>query len=150
MRWLKVLSCDYIRKGLSHLALFLAAHLNYDATHSPSQNGIAERLNKYLIERLISVCKAKKIPLFLWPQLIQAIAHIKNRSYNSIIEKTPYEALYNKKPNINHIRILGSLTFVLKNKREYKLIEKSDIGILVGFESVNNFIFGELEVFIRI
>ena len=61
----------------------------YTSPYSPSQNGIAERLNKYVIERIISVSKAKKIPLFLWPQLIQAIAHIKNRSYNSVIKKTP-------------------------------------------------------------
>jgi hypothetical protein len=112
----------------------------YTSPYSPSQNGIAERLNRYLVERLISVSKAKKIPLFLWPQLLEAIAHIKNRSYNSVIEKTPYEALYDKRPNIDYIKILGSLTYVLKNKKEHKLEEKSEKGILIGFESANNFL----------
>ena len=112
----------------------------YTSPYSPSQNGIAERLNKYLIERLISVCKAKRLPLFLWPYLLQGIAHIKNRLYNSVIKKTLFEALCGKLPIIDYIRILSSLTYVLKNKRAHKLADKSDRGILVGFESSNNYL----------
>ncbi|CAL3964919.1 unnamed protein product [Diplocarpon coronariae] len=68
------------------------------------------------------------------------ITHIKNRSYNSIIGKTPYEALYGKKPNIDYIKILGSITYVLINKNQNKFAEKSNKGILIGFESPNNFL----------
>ncbi|CAL3972652.1 unnamed protein product [Diplocarpon coronariae] len=71
---------------------------------------------------------------------LDSIAYIKNRSYNSIIGKTPYEVLYGKKPNIDYIKILGSITYVLINKNQNKLIEKSDKGILIGFESPNNFL----------
>ncbi|CAL3971482.1 unnamed protein product [Diplocarpon coronariae] len=69
-----------------------------------------------------------------------SIAYIKNRSYNSIVGKTPYEVLYGKKPNIDYIKILGSITYVLINKNQNKLAEKSDKGILIGFESPNNFL----------
>ena len=71
---------------------------------------------------------------------IQGIAHIKNRLYNSVIKKTPFKALCGKLPTIDYIRILGSLTYVLENKRAYKLANKSDRGILVGFESSNNYL----------
>ncbi|CAL3961970.1 unnamed protein product [Diplocarpon coronariae] len=71
---------------------------------------------------------------------LDSIAYIKNRSYNSIIGKTPYEVLYGKKPNIDYIKILGSITYVLINKNQNKLAEKSDKGILIGFESPNNFL----------
>ena len=37
----------------------------FTSPYSPSQNGIAERLNRYLVERLISIIKEKNIPLFL-------------------------------------------------------------------------------------
>ncbi|KAK6581554.1 hypothetical protein PZA11_006245 [Diplocarpon coronariae] len=37
----------------------------YTSPYSPSQNGIAERLNRFLIERLISVCKERNIPIYL-------------------------------------------------------------------------------------
>ncbi|CAL3962787.1 unnamed protein product [Diplocarpon coronariae] len=71
---------------------------------------------------------------------LDSIAYIKNRSYNSIVGKTPYKVLYGKKPNIDYIKILGSITYVLINKNQNKLAEKSDKGILIGFESPNNFL----------
>ncbi|TVY50647.1 hypothetical protein LCER1_G009225, partial [Lachnellula cervina] len=71
------------------------------------------------------------------------IIYIKNRTYNSIINKTPFKALTDKKPFIGYIKILGSLvyTLVLKETRKYsKLSEKGNKGILIGFESANNFL----------
>ena len=68
------------------------------------------------------------MPLNLWPYIVQAIAHIKNRTYNPIINKTPYEALIGSKPNIAYIRILGSLAYTLisKEKRISKLDNYKD------------------------
>ncbi|TVY37749.1 hypothetical protein LCER1_G008791 [Lachnellula cervina] len=66
-----------------------------------------------------------------------------NRTYNSIINKTPFEALTNKKPFIGYIKILGLLvyTLVLKETRKHsKLSKKGNKGILIGFESANNFL----------
>jgi hypothetical protein len=114
----------------------------YTSPYSAPQNGISERLNRFLIERLIAISKEKSIPLTLWPYLVQAIAHIKNRTYNPIINKTPYEALIGNKPNIAYIKTLGSLAYTLvpKEKKLGKLDNKANKGILVGFESSNNFL----------
>jgi hypothetical protein len=114
----------------------------YTSPYSPPQNGIAERLNRFLVERLIAISKEKSIPLKLWPYLVQAIAHIKNRTYNPIINKTPYEALIGTKPNIAHIKTLGSLAYTLipKEQRVGKLYDKANKGLLVGFESTNNYL----------
>ncbi|EKD11952.1 hypothetical protein MBM_09882 [Drepanopeziza brunnea f. sp. 'multigermtubi' MB_m1] len=67
-------------------------------------------------------------------------SHIKNRSYNSVIKKTPYEALYGQKPYIGYFKILGSLAYILKNKRDNKLADKDEKRLLVGFESANNYL----------
>lgn len=37
----------------------------YTSPYTQAQNGISERLNRYIIERLISISKEKKIPLKL-------------------------------------------------------------------------------------
>jgi hypothetical protein len=118
----------------------------YTSPYTPYQNGIAERLNRYILERLIAVCSDKNIPLKLWPYIVQAIAHIKNRTYNSIIKKTPYEAITKTKPNISYIRILGSLAYVLDPKETRtntdigKFAHKANKGILIGFRSSKNFL----------
>ncbi|TVY50242.1 hypothetical protein LCER1_G008511 [Lachnellula cervina] len=75
--------------------------------------------------------------------IVQAIIYIKNRTYNSIIDKTPFEALTDKKPNIGYIKILGSLVYTLvpkETRKHNKLSEKGNKGILIGFESANNFL----------
>ncbi|CZT11343.1 uncharacterized protein RCO7_11376 [Rhynchosporium graminicola] len=74
------------------------------------------------------------------PFKIKGIAYIKNRSYNSAIKKSPFEVLFGKKPTLNYIRVLGSLTYVLINKRTNKFEDKSDRGILIGYKSANNFL----------
>ena len=119
----------------------------YTSPYTPAQNGIAERLNKYVLERLICLCKEKNIPLSLWPYIVQSIAHIKNRTFNSTINMTPYEAITNEKPNISYIRIIGSLAYVLVPKEVRtkkgelgKLANKANKGILVGFQSSNNYL----------
>ena len=113
----------------------------YTSPYTPAQNGIAEILNKYIIIRLISICREKQIPLGLWPYIVKAIIHIKNRTYNSIINKTPYEEITGTKPNIGYIRVLGSLTYSLipKELRNGKLNNRANKGILVGFKSSNNY-----------
>jgi hypothetical protein len=74
---------------------------------------------------------------------MQAIIHIKNRTYNSIINKTSYEELLKKRPNIDYFRVLGSLTYTLilkKIRPKGKIIKKSNKGIFISYESNNNFL----------
>ncbi|CZT12082.1 uncharacterized protein RCO7_11759 [Rhynchosporium graminicola] len=86
-------------------------------------------------------CKDKGIICeYTSPYSPEQNAHIKNRSYNSVIKKSPFEVLFGKKLTLDYIRVLGSLTYVLINKRTNKFEDKSDRGILVGYESVNNFL----------
>src|SRR6266511_3419102 len=116
--------------------------MEYTAPYTPAQNGIAERLNRTLVERAISVIKTKNIPLSLWPQIIQSIAYILNRSYRVILSKTPYEALFNQKPDISNIKVLGSTAYKLIPKNVHKKLDSHmEKGILVGFESTNYVIF---------
>ena len=112
--------------------------LTYTSPYTFAQNGISKRLNRYILEHLINVCSEKNIPLILWLYLIKSIAHIKNRTYNSVIQKSPFEFLNKSIPNIDYIRILGSLAYILDRIYANKLDVKSKKGLLVSFESLNN------------
>ena len=117
--------------------------LEYSSIYTQAQNSKLERLNLYLLERIIAICSFKNIPLKLWSILIQGIAHIKNRTYNSTIKTSPYEFITKQKPNLSYIRILGSLCYTLVPKQTRggkNFSNKSKKGILLGFESSNNFI----------
>ena len=46
------------------------------------------------------------VPMYLWGKVVLAIVYIYNRiPYSSLGFKTPYEVVYNTKPNIDNIRI---------------------------------------------
>ena len=119
---------------------------DYNSPYSSEQMGISERLNRYILERLITICNEKNIPLFLWPYIVRSIVYIKNRTYNSTTKTIPYISIFNTKPNITSIKILGSLSYSLISKEVRtkgelgKLANKANIGILVGWESSNNYL----------
>ena len=111
----------------------------YTSPYSLEQNGIAERYNRTIIEHARATIIAKNIPIKLWPYIIDAIYYILNRVYNKVIDKTPYEALLESKPNISNIRVLESLVYRLlpNRERESKLSHKGEEGILIGYKSIN-------------
>jgi hypothetical protein len=64
------------------------------------------------------------LPRNIWDETIITATYLYNRTPNSSIGfKTPFELQYNFKPNINNIRIFGSLAY---NKEPNSLIEKLD------------------------
>ena len=65
--------------------------------------------------------------------------YLKNRTITKACEnKTPIEILLRRKPNINNLRLYGSIVFVRISefKINSKWHRKADIGILVGYENV--------------
>ena len=65
--------------------------------------------------------------------------YLKNRTITKTCEnKTPIEILLRRKPNINNLRLYGSIVFVRISefKINSKWHKKADIGILVGYENV--------------
>ena len=60
------------------------------APYSPSQNGIAERMNRTLVELGRAMIKGQNLPEFIWEYAIAHAAYLRNRSYTSFLkEKSP-------------------------------------------------------------
>jgi len=110
------------------------------APYSPEQNGVAERANRTIIERVKAVISEGQLDKRLWMELVQAVVYLMNRSPTKAVETTPYEAWHGVKPNLSHIRILGSTAHILvpKEKRT-KLDMNSHKGILVGYSGTNQY-----------
>ena len=74
-------------------------------------------------------------PMYLQGKAVLAIVYIYNRTpYSSLGFKTLYEVTYNIKPNINNIRIQGSIVYYkIKGLNNYKLKLQVEQGILIGY-----------------
>lgn len=79
------------------------------APYSPSQNGVAERMNCTLVELTRAMIRAQQLPKFLWEHAVQHAAYIRNRAYTrSIEDQTPYEVWFNKKPDVSTLQEFGT------------------------------------------
>jgi hypothetical protein len=110
----------------------------YSAPYTPEQNGISERFNRTIINKVRAILISSGLPKSLWGEAVLAATYIYNRTPNSSLPGyiSPYEVRTGKKPDISNIRIFGSIAY----KREPKeLLKKLDIRaspyIIVGYGS---------------
>ncbi|GJZ56678.1 zinc finger, CCHC-type containing protein [Tanacetum coccineum] len=82
------------------------------APYSPQQNGVVERRNRTVLSTTRSMMKAMKLPLTFWAEAVKHAVYILNRvPTRALVDKTPYEALYNRKPNLENLRIFGCTAY---------------------------------------
>ncbi|GKD91631.1 zinc finger, CCHC-type containing protein, partial [Tanacetum coccineum] len=82
------------------------------ALYSLQQNGVVERKNRIVLSTTRSMMKAMKLPLTFWAEVVKHALYILNRvPTRALLDKTPYEALYNRKPNLENLRIFGCTAY---------------------------------------
>jgi len=97
-------------------------------------NGLIERINLTLLNKLRSLLIYSKVNQYLWGEALLSAVYLYNRtSYRSLEFKTPYEIYKGKPPTINHIKIWGSIAYYHTNKHLAKLEPRKNLAILVGY-----------------
>ena len=98
----------------------------YSPPYNPENNGLTERYNQTIISSTKTILFWSKLSDNFWDFAIQYSNYIYNKiSHSGIGNKIPDEVFYNKKANINHIKVFGCVTYY-KNK-----INKSSNQILI-------------------
>jgi hypothetical protein len=109
---------------------------NFSAPRTPQQNGVVERKNRVLEELARTMINGASLPKYFWAEAISTACYVLNRAIiRPILDKTPYEILRGRKPNISHLHIFGCKCFILNNGKELlgKFDAKSDEGIFLGY-----------------
>ncbi|MHB8545134.1 MAG: DDE-type integrase/transposase/recombinase, partial [Leptospirales bacterium] len=106
------------------------------AAYSHESNGTAERYNLTLTNMVRPALE--DVPPSLWAEAFNWACYLKNRLPHSALNgKTPFEALYNTKPTISHLRPFYSKCFVHipeeKRTAGSKLNPRALEGRLVGY-----------------
>ncbi|GKA93949.1 retrovirus-related pol polyprotein from transposon TNT 1-94 [Tanacetum coccineum] len=102
---------------------------------TPQQNGVVERQNRTLVEAARTMLIFSKALMFLWAEAVATACYTQNRSLiHSRHNKTPYELVHGKKPDITFLHIFGALCYATNdNKYLGKLKAKADIGIFFRY-----------------
>ena len=103
--------------------------------YSPQSNGIAERMNRTLLDKARTMLIDAELPIEFWGEAIMTAAYLKNVSpKNDGIKKTPLERWSGRVPSVKFFRVFGCLAYfhIPKNHRN-KLEPKADKGIFMGY-----------------
>ncbi|THH08422.1 hypothetical protein EW146_g8993 [Bondarzewia mesenterica] len=103
---------------------------------TPQQNGVAEHLNRTLMEKVRAMLHASQLPHFLWGEAIRHAVWLKNCTDTKAIDgMTPFEVLTGRKPNLSGVREWGSRVW-MHNMSGLKLDPRAREGRWVGIDEV--------------
>lgn len=114
-------------------------NITYDAVnpYTPEHNGVAERYNRKLAEKVRCLMFDSGLPKCLWHLAVAAATYLLNRTVNRSIDyKIPLQVFNPKlKLNLEHIRRFGCLAYAkLLTKPETKFSERAIRTVLVGYQ----------------
>ncbi|GJX54159.1 retrovirus-related pol polyprotein from transposon TNT 1-94 [Tanacetum coccineum] len=80
-----------------------------------------------------------KALLFLWAEAVAIACYTQNHSIIHLRhDKTPYELLHDKLPDLSFFHVFGALCYLTNDSENLgKLQQKVDIGIFIGYEPTN-------------
>nr|GEW99011.1 putative reverse transcriptase zinc-binding domain-containing protein [Tanacetum cinerariifolium] len=102
---------------------------------TPQQNGVVERQNRMLVEAARTTLIFSKALMFLWAEAVATACYTQNRSLiHTRHNKTPYELVHNKKPDLAFFRVFVALCYPTNASEDLgKLQPIADIRIFVGY-----------------
>jgi transposase InsO family protein len=105
------------------------------AKYTPQSNDLVKRKNRTLIDMARSMLNEFNVSHSFWVEAINTTCFYDNRLYcHKFLDKTPYEILNRRKPNIAYFRVFGCKCYILKKgTRLSKFEKKYDKGFLLGY-----------------
>ncbi|EED18964.1 gag/polymerase/env polyprotein, putative [Talaromyces stipitatus ATCC 10500] len=111
----------------------LGIDLEFTESYTPAQNGVAERLNRLLLEIARSLMIGMNVPKAYWPYALKMANFIRNRTvFLKGNKKSPYEALFGEEWKLSKFRVpFCKVWFHIET--DDKLEPRAEEGALVGF-----------------
>ncbi|GJT45535.1 putative ribonuclease H-like domain-containing protein [Tanacetum coccineum] len=111
----------------------------FSIARTPQQNGVVERRNRTLVEAARTMLIFSRLPEFLWAEAVATACFTQNRSIiHTRYNKTPYELLRGRKPNIAYFHVFGSLCYPTNDRDDLgKMKPKADIGVFIGYSETS-------------
>jgi len=112
---------EYMSNEFIDFLDFCGIEKQYTVRNRPQQNGVAERANRTLAERITAMLDESGLSKRYWVECLAALIHVLNRCPTSSLPEdiTPFEIWYKQKPDIDHLRVWGCVAYVhvQKDKR---------------------------------
>ena len=107
----------------------------FTVSKTPQQNGVAERMNRTLVETVRSMLSDANLPKRFWAETLSTAVYLRNCSPTTVVQgKTPFEAWMKEKPNVGHLKVFGCLCYAHVAKDEQQKFDaKARKCIMLGY-----------------
>jgi hypothetical protein len=104
--------------------------------YTPQQNGVAERMNKTLMEKVRSMLNGAELGQEFWVEVVGTTCYVVNRSPSSALHnKTPHKVWSRKKPSLQNLIVFGCDAYVHVPKENIsKIDKKAEKCIFIGYK----------------
>nr|GEW72081.1 copia protein [Tanacetum cinerariifolium] len=111
----------------------------FSTARTPQQNRVVERRNHTLVEAARTMLIFSRLPKFLWAEAVATAGLTQNRSIiHTRYNKTPYELLRGRKPNVEYFHVFGSLCYPTNDRDNLgKKKPKADIRVFIGYSKTS-------------
>lgn len=135
---------EYQGETLQTVSTFLDEHgITHEQTsaYSSSSNGIAERMNRTLMDMVRTMLLTSGLPAPFWGEALHTAAKIRNRLPTSSLEDniSPHQAWFGTVPKIDHFRVFGCVAFSKIIHPKTKVQTRSDKCCFLGYEGTTQF-----------
>ncbi len=106
--------------------------------YTPQQNGVAERMNRTLVDCVRSLLHTTKLDKKFWVEALSTAVYVRNRVFSRPLPKntTPYHRWMTKASDLSHLRVFGSKSlYVLPKKQMKKLDARAEEGLMMGYSN---------------
>lgn len=105
---------EYTSTELKNFCKQKGIKTEYTLAYTPQQNGVSERANRTLLDKVRAMFTETNLPRSLWGEAIQCAAYQLNRSPTAALQgKIPVSIFYSK-TDLSKLRVFGSKVWVVK------------------------------------
>ncbi|KAJ1530171.1 hypothetical protein ONE63_005102 [Megalurothrips usitatus] len=108
----------------------------FTVSDNPERDGVAERANRTLMEKVRAILKTCGLDIKFWPLALSTAIYLKNISPTKAVQgMVPMEAWTGSKPHIGHLRVFGCLAYAhIDKSKTKKLMDRTKACIFVGYD----------------
>ena len=126
---------EYLSRRLSNHLAQKGTVQKLTSHDTPHENGVAERLNCMLLDRVCAMLHVSRLPEGIWGEALQHAVWLKNRSSTKALhDSTSYETLTNLKPCLTDQHTWGQKVWV-HDPTNSKLSMRAKEGQWMGFNN---------------
>lgn len=111
------LRCDrggeYVSTAFKSYCQEKGIQIEYTIAYTPEQNGVAERMNRSIVEKARCMLLSSSLPKTLWSEAVKTAVYLLNRSPTSALkDSVPATLWYGQKPSVEKLKIFGSTAYL--------------------------------------